>query len=208
MRSNALLAVLILGSLVAGCGPDDNNAAAPMCTDVAAADFDDDSGWGSADYCASPSELGCFPFHESTAETCGPFTTMRTSATTASGADACQALLTAINCGTFTDDADTTLSFHVVDADRFTAAVRGTWKGTDVDTTFYFNPCDDGCLSAVTLETVEPAQQKICEIPRQGKPVCLFPDAAHSVSIVRYDAESIELRMAGQAVGLSRVGDE
>lgn len=207
MRSRALLAALVIGPTVTGCGAD-NNGGARVCTAAAPADFGADSGWGSAQYCASPSELGCYPFHESAEDTCGPFMTMRTSATTAAGADACQALLTAIDCGTFTDDADTTLSFDIVDADRFTAAVSGTWKGTPVDTTFYFNPCDDGCLSAVTLETIEPAQQKICEIPRQGKPVCMFPEAAHSVSIVRYDTESIELRMAGQAVGLSRVGDE
>lgn len=182
---------------------------APACIDVASADFDEDSGWGAQHYCAAPTELGCFPYHESSEDTCGPFTTMRTSATSAEGAAACATLLTSLNCATFaSDDGATRLSFYIADADRFTMRVLGTYKGVAADTTFHFNPCHQNCQAAVTLDTLDTEQQKICEIPRQGKPVCLFPETAHSLTFVRADGGSVVIRTAGEESALARVSDD
>lgn len=196
--------VLIALSLAA-CGGEEE---ARQCLSLDGADFDADSGWNGADYCDAPSVLGCYPFHESDADTCGPFTTMRTSATPADKADACDDLMKALNCGTFADGAGTSLTFHAASPDRFTMDVSGTYKGEDVDTVFYLNPCQDNCQAAITLDTIEPDQQKICEIPSQGKPVCMFPETAHSITFVRADAGSVILRMSGVETVLEKVADE
>ena len=200
----SLTLVVGLGS----CGKDENDAALPECATFADADYDEDTGWGSDAYCAAPTDLGCFPYHESAADTCGPFDTMRTSATSQEDADDCRALLQTINCGTFTDSAGTTLGFYVREPEKFAVDVVGTYKDAPVDTTFYFNPCQQSCLSAVTLDTIEADQQKVCDIPRQGKPACQFPGTAHTVTWLRYDAQGMEIRMAGETTGLSRVADE
>ncbi len=174
------------------------------CPAVSSADFDATSGWGDAGYCDAPTELGCFPYHESSEDTCGPFVSMRTTATSEAAVSECESVLEIVNCGTYADDAGTSLSFYVEDAANLAVRVVGTYAGSDVDTTWYFNPCQGGCLSAITLETLSADQQKICEIPRTGKPVCLFPETAHTVTIARVDAASMELRMAGVSVALSR----
>lgn len=206
MRSGAWL--LALAVLAAACGKEENNGTAPECVNFVEEDFDAQTGWESGDYCAAPTDLGCFPYHESEPDTCGPFDTMRTSATAPDDATDCRTLLQTINCSTFTDSAGTTLGFYVREPEKFAVEVSGTYKDAPVDTTFYFNPCQDGCLSAVTLDTIEPDQQKVCEIPRQGKPACQFPPTAHTVTISRYDSESMEIRMAGQSTGLSRIVNE
>lgn len=186
----------------AACG--DGEEEAPECRAVAAEDYDVDSGWGSGDYCASPTDRGCFPYHESAADTCGPFTTMRTSATSADDVAACRTILDVINCGTYADDAGTSLTFHVEEPDRFTARMLGTLRGTAVDTTLYFNPCQQGCLGAVSLETFDEGQQRVCDIPRMGKPVCLFPETAHVATIARVDATSMEIRTSSGSLALAR----
>lgn len=197
--------------MLAACSGGANNANGddgPQCIDLASADFDADSGWDSADYCDAPTDLGCYPWHESAEDTCGPFTTMRTSATTAASAGACETLITSLNCAQFaSDDGSSDLTFYAVDPDRFTMRVVGSYHGGAVDTTFYFNPCHQNCLSAVTLDTLDADQQKICDIPRQGKPACLFPETAHSLTFVRADGGSIVLRTAGQETAMARVDD-
>lgn len=197
--SAVFLAVFLLG-----CG----GSKAPECPSLDGANFDADSGWNDTSYCASPGELGCFPFHASSADSCGPFITMRTTATGAAEAGACEQLIRQLNCGTYSDGGETSLTFHAATPDRLTMDVFGTYKGVEVDTTFFFNPCKDNCQSAITLDTIAPDQQKICEIPRQGKPVCLFPDTAHPITFVRADASSMVLRTAGEEVALDRVADE
>lgn len=193
---------------LAACGEKDGTPSAPTCSELASADFQTDSGWGSADYCDVPTDLGCYPWHASTPDTCGPFTTMRTSATPDASATACETIITALNCGEYAaEDGSADLSFFAESADRFTMHVTGTYNGSAVDTTFYFNPCHQNCQAAVTLVTLDPDQQKICEIPRQGKPACLFPETAHSMTFVRADGGSIVIRTAGKEVALARVVD-
>lgn len=190
--------------LLAACGPNENNGEAPMCESVTASAFEEDSGWGASDYCDIPTDLGCFPYFAGADDSCGPFVSMRTSETTADQVQACQSLLTTLNCGTYTNDADTTLEFYIEDADRLSMRVVGTYQDLDVDTVFYFNPCHQDCQAAITLETIEPDQQKLCEIPRQGKPNCLFDEGAHSITLVRADDASMVIRTAGEETALSR----
>jgi hypothetical protein len=198
---------LLLLSFVAlsACGSE-KEAPAPDCVAVAEADFAQESGWNVTGYCSVPTDLGCYPWHGASEDACGPFTTMRTSVTTQASADACATLLTALNCGEFAEvDGTNRLSFFVEDADRFTMRAIGSYNGADVDTTFYFNPCHQNCQAAVTLEVLDADQQKICEIPRQGEPACLFPETAHSMTFVRADGGSVVLRTAGNETVLARV---
>ena len=192
--------------LLAACG---TNEAEPIaCEEAVASEFSIDSGWGSADYCAAPTDLGCFPFHESAVDTCGPFTTMRTSATSDAAAAACQTIVTSLNCGIYeSEDKSSRLTFNLGEPDKFMMRVRGKYQGADVDTIFYFNPCHQNCQAAITLKTLDPDQQKICDIPRQGKPACLFPETAHSMTFVRADGGSLVIRTAGEETAMARVGD-
>jgi hypothetical protein len=197
---------IVLTCLLAACGSEGEPEA--VCREDAATGFGENSGWNDASYCDAPTDLGCYPFHESSADTCGPFISMRTSATAQTGADACATLLTSLNCGTYAaDDGATTLTFNIASADRFTMRVTGTYRAADVDTTFFFNPCHQACQAAITLDTLDADQQKICEIPRQGKPVCLFPEGAHSMTFVRADGGSVVIRSAGVETALARVVD-
>ena len=198
---------LLLVVMVAACGekgPDSRPV--PQCTEHAAAEFDEDSGWG-GDYCNAPIDLGCYPWKEVAADTCGEFISMRTTATSASNVQACETLLTSLNCGTYADDAGSELTFHIVQPDLLTMRVTGTYLASPVDTTFYFNPCHQSCLSAVTLDTLDADQQRVCDIPTIGKPVCLFPDTAHSMTFVRADGDSIVVRTTGTETALARVDD-
>jgi hypothetical protein len=198
----------VFAALLVGCGSQ-NNGEGPVCQSVTASDFQRDSGWGASDYCDVPTDLGCFPYHAGSDDTCGPFVSMRTTENTAEQIDACEALITNLNCGRYTNDDGTTLEFFVEDnASDLATRVVGTYQGQEVDTNFYFNPCHQNCQAAITLETIEPEQQKLCEIPQQGKPVCLFDDTAHSVTFVRADDTSMVIRTAGEETALSRILDE
>lgn len=201
MRSIAVLSLILL----VGCG--EKTSEPPECRAVAATDFDVDSGWGAGDYCAAPTDLGCYPWHESSADTCGPFISMRTTATAAASADACRTLLSSLNCNEYASADGDRLGFYIEDPDRFTMRAVGTYLGAEVDTTFYFNPCHQNCQAAVTLQTLDPNQQKVCDIPIQGKPVCMFPETAHSITFVRADGGSVVLRTSGQETAMERVQD-
>ncbi len=199
---------LVACGLLWGCGAKETGPEPAQCRAFAAGDFDRDSGWDSAGYCDAATDLGCYPWHESSADTCGPFTTMRTSATPGPSAEACRVLLSSLNCGTYrSEDGDSELGFHILEADRFTMRATGSYRGRAVDTTFFFNPCHQACQAAVTLVALDDNQQTICDIPRQGKPVCLFPETAHSLTFVRADGGSVVLRTAGNETALARVVD-
>jgi hypothetical protein len=183
-----------LAGLTAGCGDD-----APECRNVAAADFEQQSGWEDPAYAPRTTDLGCYPFRAAADETFGDFISMRTSDTASADVGACVDVLTAINCGTYSNGSDE-LSFFVRDADRLSVEIVGTLQGRDVDTVAYFNPCQPGCLSFVTLETITDDAQKICDIPAQGLATCLFPETAHSLTLLRAGADGVELRIAGEAL--------
>lgn len=198
MRSaitTTLLAGLVAALLGWGCGDEE----ARECTDVSAADFDATSGWETSSYAPRTTEGGCYPFRASSEETFGEFISMRTGETAAGSVDACADVITALSCGTYSNG-DDTLSFYVADADRLSVDVVGTLQGRAIDTTAFFNPCQPGCLSFVTLETITDDAQKICDIPSQGLATCLFPDSAHSLTFLRASADSVEIRIAGQAL--------
>jgi len=190
--------VLFVFCALAACGDDEP----AECRQIAAADYDVASGWEATTYAPTPTELGCYPYRSSTAETFGTFLSMRTNATPTAGIDSCETAIEALNCGTYTGPAGT-LTFHVGSADRLSMKVSGKLNGIDVDTTLYFNPCQPGCLAAVTLKTIDDAQQKVCEIPSQNA-VCLFPEAAHTITFGRIGLDSVELRLAGQSYALER----
>ena len=189
--------------MLAGCGKEDEPR---ECVQHAAGDYDAQTGWQSADYCAVPTDLGCYPFRKGSDDACGDFVTMRTHETADSDAAACRTMLQNLNCGQYRgDDAD--LTFHVADPERFSMHVTGTFRGVDVDTKFFFNPCQPGCQAAIVLDTIDDSQQKICEIPNMGNPQCLFPESAHTLTFVRADAGSMVVRTAGKESVLSRGGD-
>ncbi len=187
-----LLIALVL--MAAACGDD-----GPECRDVAPADFDATSGWEAASYAPRTTELGCYPFRASSDETFGSFLSMRTADTGASEVAACESLLTAINCGTYSNGSDE-LSFFVRDADRLSVDVTGRLQGRDIDTVVYFNPCQPGCLSFVSLDTISEQAQKICDIPSQGLAQCLFPESAHSLTLLRAGPDGVEIRIGGEAL--------
>jgi len=198
---------LMLAVLLACCGTEDAPPEPAACVEHAASEYDAASGWG-GDYCNAPTDLGCYPWKEVAADTCGEFVSMRTTATEATAVGECRTLLTSLNCGTYTADDGSELTFNVLEPDRFTMRAVGTYGGAAVDTTFYFNPCHQSCLSAVTLDTLDPDQQKVCDIPTVGKPVCLFPGTAHSLTFVRADSASLVIRTANKETAMSRVVDE
>ena len=184
--------------VLAACGDDD----AGECRQIASTDYGVESGWQAPTYAPTPTELGCYPYRASTTETYGEFISMRTSATTQAGVDSCASVFESLNCGTYTGDAGS-LTFNVGSADRLTMKVTGKLNGTNVDTTFYFNPCQPGCLASVSLKTLDAAQQKVCEIPSQNAE-CLFPDTAHTVTFGRVGQDGVELRLGGKSYAMSR----
>jgi len=183
---------------VAACGDDEP----AECRQIAAADYDTKSGWEAASYAPTPTELGCYPYRASATESFGSFISMRTNATPQSGVDTCMTAMESLNCGTYSGEAGT-LTFNIARADRLSIKVVGDFNGTNVDTTSFLNPCQPGCLASVTLQTIDAAQQKVCEIPSQNA-VCLFPDTAHTITFGRVGVDSIELRLAGQSYPLER----
>jgi hypothetical protein len=184
---------------LAACGDDDEPA---ECQQIVAADYAVESGWETTSYAPTPTELGCYPYRASATESFGAFLSMRTNSTPTAGIDSCETAIDALNCGTYSGPAGT-LTFHIGSADRLSMKVTGKLNGIPVDTMFYFNPCQPGCLAAVTLKTIDDAQQKVCEIPSQNA-VCLFPDTAHTITFGRIGLDSVELRLAGQTYPLAR----
>ena len=184
--------------MVLGCGDDE----APSCPSLSSSDFVVESGWQAASYAPEPTMLGCYPYKVSESLTFGSFISMRTNATTQEQIDACETVLTSLNCGTYTGDAGS-LTFRVSSADRATMDVSGKLNGVAVDGKCFFNPCQPGCLAAITLKTVSADQQKLCEIPSQVTQ-CLFPEEAHSITFGRAGADAVEVRLAGQTYVLAR----
>lgn len=192
----------ILSSVMLGmvaCGDD----SAPECKTTTDADFARQSGWEAASYAPTPTALGCYPYKVSEAETFGSFITMRTSATGEAEIAACKTTINALNCGTYRGAAGE-LTFNVKSADRLSMSVSGTLNGRHVGGVWYFNPCQPSCLAAITLTTVEPMQQTLCEIPSQVTQ-CLFPEDAQSITFARAGADSFELRLAGQSYTFDRI---
>lgn len=191
----SLLALFVGSTLaLAACGED-----APQCDDVSSEDFQEESGWELTNYSPRTTEQGCFPFRSGADEVFGEFISMRTSETAQNAVDVCEDVLTAINCGTYSNG-DDTLSFYVRDADRLQVEVVGTLRGNEVESMVYFNPCQAGCLSFVALDTIAPEAQKICDIPSQGFAECLFPETAHSLTFLRAGEDAVELRVAGETL--------
>ncbi len=172
------------------------------CRQVEPVDYAAKSGWEAATYAPNPTDLGCYPYRASATDTFGSFISMRTSATPQISVDSCADVFDNLNCGTYVGDAGT-LTFNVSNADRLSMNVTGNFNGKSVDSTFFFNPCQPGCLAAVTLKTIDAAQQKVCDIPSQNAE-CLFPDTAHTITFGRVGVDSIELRLAGQSYPLER----
>ena len=103
----------LLAACSSGEGPD-----GLACEEFAKSDFAREAGWGPAGYCDAPNNLGCFPYHGSSADECGPFDTMRTSATSSNAIDACEVIMTSLNCSTFElENGTTRLSFNIAEAD-------------------------------------------------------------------------------------------
>ena len=75
--------------------------------------------------------------------------------------------------------------------------MTGTLDGRSFDTLLHLNPCQPSCLAGITLETIDDEQQKVCEIPRQGLPACLFPETAHNVTFKEAGAERVNLVVGG-----------
>ena len=193
MFQRAILAAVAI-VLLSACGDD-----TPECKPVETADFSAQSGWEDPSYAPRTTDLGCYPFRAAADETFGTFLSMRTADTPTSNVDACSDILSAINCGNYSNGSDE-LSFFVRDADRLTVDIVGSLSGRDIDTTAYFNPCQPGCLSFITLETITPDAQMICDIPAQGLATCLFPDDAHSITLLRAGADGVEVRIGGDAL--------
>lgn len=191
---------LVICALAVGCG--DEEAGLPECVEVEASNFAEASGWQANDYAPSTTMLGCYPFHAEANAQFGSFISMRTGEVSDTQVDACETVIETLNCQTYSGEGNE-LSFFVESEDRLTMRVIGTLGGQDVDNIIYFNPCQPSCLAAITLETIDDNQQKICEIPAQVSQ-CLFPDTAHSFTFERLDGQSISLRLGGKGYALQQ----
>ncbi len=196
----SILAWTILTALLlASCG-DEEEEGLPQCVEAEPAAYDETSGWQTDAYAPSSTMLGCYPFHAEANAEFGAFISMRTADTSAMQVDACKTVIDSLNCQTYSGDGNE-LSFFVESEDRLTMRVIGNLDGRQIDNLLYFNPCQTSCLAAVTLETLNDDQQKICEIPAQVSQ-CLFPESAHSFTFERLDNESISILMGGERYAL------
>ena len=181
----------------AACGDDPQTA--PECREVEDNAFAKDGGWGAADYCQAPTMPGCFPFFGATKNSCKSFQSMRTEKTTDTSVQACKSLMSAINCNLYeNDETGDNLKITVEDEGQLKINLFGSLDGVDVNTSVYLNPCQSNCLSGITLKTIAPDQQKICEIPRQGLPECLFPETAHNITFRQADANRVNVVLSGK----------
>lgn len=191
---------LVAISFAWGCGDDEPEPVA--CVEVDGDAFDTPSGWEIESYAPTTTPAGCYPFHAEAGAEFGSFVSMRTSSTGADRIATCGGVLSTLNCGTYRNET-MEFTFHVESEDRLTMRALGEIDGRSFDTRLYFNPCQNGCLGAVTLSTLEPDQQAICEIPSQVSQ-CLFDASAHTISFARVGDESITLRLAGGEHVLTR----
>ncbi len=178
------------------CGDDPN--AAPECRAVEDNAFSKDTGWGAVDYCEAPTTTGCFPFFGSTKNSCKSFQSMRTEKTQDASVNACKTLMNSVNCNRYENENGDNLTFTVLEEGQLKINLFGSLDGTQINTSVYLNPCQSSCLSGITLETLSSNQQKICEIPRQGLPECLFPETAHNITFRQADATRVNVVLGGK----------
>lgn len=188
--------VSLLFLVVFSCG--DSETSAPECREIEEKKYTNDTGWGASDYCEAPTKLGCFPFFGSSSTSCKSFHSMRTASTPDTGIDACKTLMGALNCNAYTSENGDSIRFSIEHEGELRMHIFGKIDGVSVDTSLFLNPCQTNCLSGISLETINPIQQKICEIPRQGLPKCLFPDSAHNITFRQADAHRVNIVLGGK----------
>ncbi|GEM_PF-4448214 len=192
MRIVFFLSVLVL----AACG--DDPEAAPECRQIDDALFSKDSGWGAKSYCETPTTPGCYPFFGADEKSCKSFQSMRTEKTSDASVNACKSLMNALNCNLYENENGDNILISVENESQLKINLFGELDGKTINTSMFLNPCQPSCLSGITLKTISNDQQKICEIPRQGLPICLFPEAAHNITFRQADANRLNIVLGGE----------
>jgi hypothetical protein len=209
MRARKQSVCCISATLIAlGCAePNEDTVAPTTCPPLDRMSFDAESGWQSESYCPAPTALGCYPYHAESDATFRAPISLRTSSTSAADIGACEELLTSLHCRRYvTDEVDLRLTVEA--ADRLTMRVVGSWYSLAVNTVWLFNPCQPSCLAAVSTDAIEASQQKICDIPSSGKPLCLFDNDSHSITFLRAAPDGLIIRLAGEDHSLPAADQE